>query len=114
MFRRAILWGLVGWSVSGCFYGSNGDDAVDPVDARLVDAGGDTDAPTDAPEVTCPSGYVRGMSSCYRVHDAMTPMAWLDAQRVCEVDGAHLAVVTNDAESALVRQLVGSSAFWIG
>ncbi|HUQ07364.1 MAG TPA: C-type lectin domain-containing protein [Kofleriaceae bacterium] len=116
MFRSAILWGLVGWSVSGCFYGGGrGDDAIDPVDARAVDAGGSVvDAPIDAPEVTCPSGYTRGGTSCYRVHAATSLMAWLDAQRTCEVDDAHLVVVTDDDESARVRQLAGSSAFWVG
>src|SRR5687768_16098031 len=120
MFRRAILWGLVGWSVSGCFYGSrddddDDDDTFDPVDARAVDGGGAiVDAPIDAPEVACPTGYTRGGTSCYRVHAVTSLMAWLDAQRVCEVDDAHLVVVNDDDESARVRQLAGSSAFWIG
>lgn len=80
---------------------------LDLPDAGL-DAGIDG-PPPPPPPVMCPAGYTRGASgTCYRMFANM-PLSWVEAEKRCELDGAHLVVPDTEAEALFVGD--GS---WLG
>lgn len=90
-------------AVSGC-----GRIAFDP----RSDAGADSG---DA-ALVCPPTYTRDGTSCYRA--SADTRTWLAAEAACEADGlgAHLAIIDDAAEAAIVSQYRTSETdnAWIG
>ena len=72
------------------------------------------DAPPDAPpdgDTRCGAGYAATHgTSKYRVGVA----SWYDAERACEMEGAHLVVIGDAAENAFVLTLDPDGNIWIG
>ena len=91
------------------------EERIEGSDAATGDADADADAPSDVPAdspATC-DGYtmLAGLANTYRI-DSM-PRVWLAAEAACEADGAHLAVIDDDAENTQVQATAPTNA-WIG
>ncbi len=92
----------------------SGDGGPDPTDAATADATVLVDAtPVDAapPDAARCVGYVASGTSKYKL--VTTTRNWVDAERSCEADGAHLVVIDGDNENAVVGALTNSD-LWIG
>ena len=70
----------------------------------------------------CPPGYTAigldagtGAKSCYR-YDEAAALSWIDAEHLCEADaaGAHLVVIDDDSEAAVVDTLQTVLSAWVG
>jgi hypothetical protein len=60
---------------------------------------------------SCPFGYSRSGTSCYRYESAQ--VAWMTAEASCEGEGAHLIVVDDASEEALIATMCPGNV-WIG
>jgi len=83
------------------------------MDSMVVDSAAADTTPSDSrrPDMglSCPSSYsMNVVGTCYRIVTSPR-LDWQDAERACEADGAHLVVVNDAAEDALVPDL-----HWIG
>ena len=68
-------------------------------------------SPSDA--LQCPSTFRSVSGQCYRFSAATEQ--WLDAEQQCEATaGAHLAVVDDPAEAAVILSLQIDEVMWIG
>lgn len=73
-----------------------------------VDADAATSNASDA-ALVCPQGYTDTAPGCYRaVADPPVEPTWLEAESLCEADGAgaHLAVVSDEAEAERIWALL--------
>ncbi|XP_039886842.1 C-type lectin domain family 4 member G-like isoform X2 [Simochromis diagramma] len=60
----------------------------------------------------CSPGWKRLRSSCYRLSSIKS--TWEDAKQNCESLGAHLVIISDDAEKDFVRSYGQAEHFWIG
>lgn len=123
---KAQLWfaaSMIVWSAPSCAFdpsgsssGRSGGDAdaagtadADPAEPPPRDADG-----ASAPDAfACPPGYEIQGESYYRIG---SDLSWADAEGACEGDGAgaHLVVIDDATENALVDALSSASRTWIG
>jgi hypothetical protein len=61
--------------------------------------------------IACPFSYFPAGTSCYRYES--TPVPWMVAEARCENDGAHLVVVDDATEDALVATM-STGNVWMG
>jgi hypothetical protein len=103
--------------LAGCRIGFDELDHEDDFDDGVGEPAAEApDASTGAG--ACPQGYVEAGTSCYRV-SLIRANTWLDAELACEADGvgAHLATISDPAESALFASLVQAANVndtWVG
>jgi hypothetical protein len=87
------------------------------VDAPTTTTNPDATAPPDAgPPAGCPTGYVADPVTGTGYRYDHTHRDWYAAEDDCEHDGdgTHLAVITTDAELAVLAAQVGSTQIWVG
>jgi hypothetical protein len=69
-------------------------------------------APICQHDRACPGGWNLFEGHCYLA--VTTKATWVNAEKVCNNKGGHLASVHSAAENTFIRNLISSGSQWIG